>query len=73
MFNAVVSAAVDKVRTTIGQLSTSRKADEYAPGAIHALRKLCEDEADANLLGVYRPEVEEWRDCLFQWFDRVKS
>jgi len=59
------------VREQIASLATSRKADEWAPGAIHALRKLCEGERESGQ--IHRLEVEEWQATFFAWFERVKK
>lgn len=78
-FNAAVlramSGVCEMVRSDIDNLSKSRKADEYAPGGIHALRMLCEGGFDENRYGSHylvREEVEEWQEIFFAWFDRVK-
>lgn len=70
-FGAAVLGAVQSVREQMAGLATSRKADEYAPGAIHALRKLCAGEKQVGC--VYRTEVEEWQTTFFAWFARVKK
>lgn len=70
MFGTAIVAAVRNVRPLIAILAGSRKADEHAPGAIHALRKLCEGEGQSG--SIYRQEVEEWKACFFKWFHRVK-
>lgn len=70
-FDVAIIMAVERVRQSIASLSKSRKADEYAPGAIHALRKLCDGEG--RNLSIHQLEVEEWRDCFFAWFERVKK
>ena len=69
-FGANIVGAVWEVRKTIANLATSRKADEYAPGAIHALRKLCEGEGKD--LSIPRQEAEEWQACFMAWYQRVK-
>jgi hypothetical protein len=69
-FNVVILKALQVVRDQMAELATSRKADEYAPGAIHALRKLCEGEKEP---GIHRLEVEEWEATFFAWFERVKK
>ncbi|MEQ8791692.1 MAG: hypothetical protein RIC55_35845 [Pirellulaceae bacterium] len=69
-FGAAIVVAVRNVRATMPQLISSRKADEYAPGALHALRKLCEGEGQCG--HIHRQEVEEWRTCFLAWFNRVK-
>jgi hypothetical protein len=70
-FGAAMVGAVQSVRESIAALATSRKADEYAPGAIHALRKLCEGEQASGQ--IHRVEVEEWQATFFAWFERVKK
>lgn len=70
-FGAAIVGAVQSVREQIASLETSRKADEYAPGAIHALRKLCEGEGESG--HIHRVEVEEWQATFFAWFQRVKK
>lgn len=70
-FGAALVGAVQSVREQIAALTTSRKADEYAPGAIHALRKLCEGEHESGQ--IHRAEVEEWQATFFAWFARVKK
>ncbi len=69
-FGGAIVRAVRAVRQGISVLAKSRKADEYAPGAIHALRKLCEGEGQSS--HIYRLEVEEWKDFFFAWLNRVK-
>lgn len=69
-FGAAIAGAVREVRQSISALVKSRKADEYAPGAIHALRKLCDGETSRG--HIHRKEVEEWRACFLAWFKRVK-
>ena len=71
-FGAAIVGAVWNVRSSISDLAHSRKADEYAPGAIHALRKLCEGESEMDCGHIHRQEVEEWRSTFRAWFDRVK-
>lgn len=71
-FSAAILGAVWKVRSSIPHLAHSRKADEYAPGAIHALRKLCEGEGEKVCGHIHRQEVEEWRSTFRAWFDLVK-
>jgi hypothetical protein len=71
MFGAALAGAVQDVRAHIDDLATSRKADEWAPGAIHALRKLCEGEGESGQ--IYRTEVEQWQATFFAWFARVKK
>jgi hypothetical protein len=71
MFGAALAGAVQDVRAHIADLATSRKADEWAPGAIHALRKLCEGERESGQ--IHRGEVEEWQATFFAWFQRVKK
>lgn len=70
-FGAAIVGAVQSVRQGMANLETSRKADEYAPGAIHALRKLCEGEKESG--HIHRIEVEEWQASFFAWFNRVKK
>jgi hypothetical protein len=70
-FGAAIVGAVQSVREQIAALETSRIADEWAPGAIHALRKLCEGEAESGQ--IHRVEVEEWQATFFAWFERVKK
>ena len=69
-FGAAIVCAVRDVRQGIAQMAKSRKADEYAPGAIHALRKLCDGESGRG--HIHRKEVEEWQACFLAWFKRVK-
>lgn len=69
-FAAAILGAVWDVRSSIANLARSRKADEYAPGAIHALGKLCEGEKECG--HICRQEVEEWHSTFLAWFDRVK-
>ena len=45
-FGTVVLTAVYEVRQSIAIMNERSNADEYAPGAIHALRKLCEGEKE---------------------------
>src|SRR5688572_2647244 len=71
MFGAALAGGVQRVREHIDDLATSRKADEWAPGAIHALRKLCEGEDESGQ--IHRIEVEEWQATFFAWFARVKK
>lgn len=71
MFGAALAGAVQHVRAHIADLATSRKADEWAPGAIHALRKLCEGEDQSGQ--IYRSEVEQWQATFFAWFERVQK
>lgn len=70
-FGAAIAGAVQRVREQIAALKTSRKADEYAPGAIHALQKLCDGEDESGQ--IHRIEVEEWQATFFAWFQRVKK
>jgi hypothetical protein len=70
-FGGAILGVVWDVRSDIANLAKSRKADEYAPGAIHALRKLCEGE-DSDCGQIYRLEVEEWHATFLAWFERVK-
>src|SRR6478736_6487636 len=69
-FGATIGGCVDNVRRHIVNLGTSKKVDEWAPGYIHALRKLCEGERECR--HVYTAEVEEWRATFLSWFERVK-
>jgi hypothetical protein len=69
-FGAAIAGAVQSVREQVASLANSRKADEYAPGAIHALRKLCDGEQESGQ--IHRLEVEEWQAVFFAWFGRVK-
>ncbi len=69
-FGAAIVGAVQNVRQSIAILANSRKADEYAPGAIHALRKLCAGEGKSS--HIHRLEVEEWHETFLAWFSRVK-
>jgi len=78
-FNAAVLSAMSgvcqMVRSRIDDLSKSRKADEWVPGSIHALRMLCEGGFDKDRYCdhyLVREEVEEWQETFFAWFDRVK-
>lgn len=54
-------------------LKRSRRADEQAPGSIHALRKLCDgEEAMWQVRShLHRSEVEEWREIYLAWLNRV--
>lgn len=63
----------DWVRMHVAFLAKSRRADEQAPGSIHALRKLCDGEDEMWQVRSYlhRTEVEEWRDIFFAWLKRV--
>jgi hypothetical protein len=70
-FGAAIARAVQGVRAQIDTLATSRKADEYAPGAIHALRKLCEGEDTSGQ--IHQVEVEQWHATFAAWFQRVKK
>src|SRR5689334_5060357 len=70
-FAVVIIGAVERVRDEMANLVTSRKADEYAPGALHALRKLCAGEPATGQ--IHRVEVEEWQATFFTWFQRVKK
>jgi hypothetical protein len=69
-FGAAIVGVVWDVRENIANLADSKKADEWAPGAIHAQRKLCEGERQCG--HVYTSEVEEWRAIFRAWFERVK-
>jgi hypothetical protein len=71
LFGAALVGGVQHVRAHIAHLATSRKADEWAPGAIHALRKLCDGEKESGQ--IHRIEVEEWQATFFAWFARVKK
>lgn len=73
-FGAAIVAAVRQVRVTVALLADSRKADEYAPGALFALKQLCEGERDSARIGghIHRQEVEEWRTAFSAWFRRVQ-
>lgn len=71
-FGSAILGAVGNVRRYVSILATSRKADEYAPGAIHVLRKLCDGEPHYLISELHRQEVEEWKTVFFQWFERVK-
>lgn len=73
-FNIAVSEVMYRVRRTAGRLKKSRKADESACGAIHALAKICRGERCTGLLDyrLYESEVEEWRESFFSWFKRVR-
>ncbi len=70
-FGGMIVVAVHNVRQSISYLAKSRKADEYAPGAIHVLRKLCEGEG-SSYGQIHRKEVEAWKTCFFAWFKRVE-
>jgi hypothetical protein len=69
-FGGLIYDAVRSLRLYMSRLAGSRKADEGAPGALHALRKLCEGEKQCG--GIHRVEVEEWKCCFDAWFTRVK-
>jgi hypothetical protein len=69
-FGSAVYALVGNVRESIGALTRSRKLNEYAPGSLHALAKLCKEEP--QLLPLNRGEVEEWRSVFFRWLDRIE-
>lgn len=69
-FGACVYGVLREVRKSIANLADSRQVDEYAPGAIHALRKLCEGESCGSLA---RLELKEWEQTFFAWFDRVQK
>ena len=70
-FNACVIGVLNDVRQTVANLTDSRKADEYALGAIHALRKVCEGERECSSLP--RAEVQEWEQVFWAWFERVQN
>ena len=70
-FNACILNVLDHVREGVGNLVDSRKADEYALGAIHALRKLCDGERLSAPLA--RSEVKEWEETFWAWFERVQK
>jgi hypothetical protein len=70
-FSAGIVLAVQLVRAHVAILPTRDEVNEYAPGAIHALRKLCEGERPSG--HIYKVEVEEWRDLTLQWLDRVEE
>lgn len=70
-FEASVVALVDRVRESIGALRKSRKLNEWAPGALHALAKVCAGER--QLVTLNRGEVEEWREVFFAWLERVEK
>jgi hypothetical protein len=73
-FSISILLTVQQVRSRIADLAKSRKADEYVPGAIFALKKLCAGEAALVRSSghVIRQEVEEWRTALAEWFRRVQ-
>lgn len=70
-FSAGIGRAVFLVREHVAILPTRDEVNEYAPGAIHALRKLCEGEAPSGHL--HAVEVEHWRDLARNWLDRVEE
>lgn len=70
-FSAGIGRAVQLVREHVAILPTRDEVNEYAPGAIHALRKLCEGERPSG--HIYAVEVEEWRDVTRRWLDRVET
>ena len=70
-FQSAIVLAVREVRKSFALLAASRKADEYAPGALHALRKLCDGERPSGHL--HRQEVLEWQAGFAAWFRRVKK
>lgn len=73
-FNISIKRVIDWVRQDISYLAKSRKADEYAPGAIRALSKICQGEKCKHLIDydLYDSEVESWKNIFFSWFNRVK-
>lgn len=71
-FGAIVRGAVDEVRQGVALMSQRSITDEYALGAIRALRKLCEGEKE-KFLCIYKLEVIEWQATVQTWFERVKD
>lgn len=72
-FGVAVLSLRDWVRQHIAYMAKSRKADEQAPGSIHALRKLCEREKahwDVQS-SLHRSEVQEWQCIFASWYNRV--
>jgi hypothetical protein len=68
-FGATIIGAVQDVRKDIAILAKRQDISESAPGAIHALRKLCEGEEAS--LSIHEEEVLRWRETIFQWWDAV--
>lgn len=71
-FGIVVSDAVKRVRVSVGELKTSKKLDEFALGAIHALAKLCKGET-MDMFGLYKIEAAEWQVLVKDWLARVQK
>jgi hypothetical protein len=70
-FGAALVGAVQAIRQDIATLAERKEVDEYAPGSLHALRKLCEGEERS--LHIHKQEVMEWRETMFHWLDRVEA
>lgn len=70
-FGAAIVGAIQAVRKDVAIMSQRTEVDEYAPGAIHVLRKLCQDEEKS--LHLYKAEVLEWQAVVFAWLDRVEE
>lgn len=70
IYGGLVINVIREIRTSVGALKDSKKADECAPGALHALRKLCEGED--RTFNASKAEVAEWNEVFFTWFNRVK-
>jgi len=68
-FDVIAVRAIEQIRLDMDTLRNSRSAGQAAPGAIHALRKICEGE-DFDM-GIHREEVEEWREDVRAWLRRV--
>lgn len=70
-FGSEIVWAVQHVRQDIALMGRRTEVDEYAPGAIHVLRKLCEGEEKSG--HIYEAEVLHWQATVFAWFDRVEK
>lgn len=72
-FSVCILSLLAWVRQYMATLEASRKADEQAPGSLHALRKLCDGESQMWQVRSYlhRSEIEEWQEIFFAWLNRV--
>jgi hypothetical protein len=70
-FGAAIVGAIQAIRQDITMLAERDEVDEYAPGSIHVLHKLCEGEDRS--LHIHEQEVLEWRETMCHWLDRVEA